>query len=109
MPAELKQLNITLQSEQFSSRHVTVVLDWMQATESIVYSYNIHVVPEVEVMFSGSTMAQLTLSYNTRYNVSVVATHLCRLASVFSSIELYYRKLSKYLCKMRLLSVYITY
>ena len=93
LPKELEQLNITLRSEQFSSRNVTVVLDWTQENEIVLYSYNIHVVPDVEVIFSGSTRAQLILSYNTQYNVSVIATHLCgSTSSVIASTELHYRK-----------------
>ena len=49
------------------------MLDW--APENGV-SYNVTSVPLAGVAFNGSTSVQLTLLYNTQYNVSILAT-LC--------------------------------
>ena len=54
---------------------VSVVLMWTQI--NWLYSYNVSVTPSVEMTFNGGTTVQLILSYNTQYNVSVVATHPC--------------------------------
>ena len=86
-------MNVTLQSELLSRLNVSVILEWTLPPESALYSYNISVVPQAsQLNFYGSTRAQLTLSYNTLYNVSVVARHLCGNASVATSIQLYYGK-----------------
>ena len=53
--------------------NVTVILEW---TPENGMSYNVSVVPQVAVRFTGDRSVQLTASYNTVYNVSVVAT-LC--------------------------------
>ena len=88
---ELVTVNVTLLSEDSSGIHnVTVVLEWIQ--ESILYLYSITVVPQVELKFIGSTRAQLILSYNILYNVSVVVTHLCGRMFVATFVELIYRK-----------------
>ena len=72
-----------------SARGVCVILEWIEE-DSIPYSYDIITSPPLEVTFNGSSTIQLTLSYNTLYNVSVVGTHPCVELSVTSFIELYY-------------------
>ena len=82
-------VTITVQSVQLLSEHVSIILEWSR--QNFFYSYNIVVEPQAELTFNGSTTVQLTLSYNTQYNVGVVATHLCgHVSSVVTSIELYY-------------------
>ena len=82
-------------SETFlSSAHgVHVILEWTEE-DSITYSYDIMISTSLplEETFNGSSKIQLTLSYNIRYNVSVVATHPCgHVSSIVASIELYYQ------------------
>ena len=84
-------VTITVHSVQLLSEYVSIILEWSR--QNFFYSYDIIIDPQAEaVSFSGSRMAQLTLSYNTLYNVSVVATHLCgRVSNVAAFIdELYY-------------------
>ena len=68
-------------SEQFSANSVAVTLEW---THKNGVSYSISVYPEVAVNFTGrnSTLcsAQLTFSYDIKYNISVVAS-LCEIYS----------------------------
>ena len=64
-----------MESEQFGTESVTANLEWEQEVDDIVF-YDVNVIPHVAIRFTGSTNVQLTLSYNTQYNVSVVAT-LC--------------------------------
>lgn len=61
-------------TELLGITNVTVILEWTQ--EDGVY-YNVSVVPPTASVFTGSTSLHLTVSYNTSYNVSVVATSFC--------------------------------
>ena len=88
-------INIHPFSKVFESNRVIVTLEWTQA--SSFHFYNVSVIPSqsVEVMSRGSTRVQLALSYNTQYNVSVVATHICgQTYRVTNLTELYYSKLN---------------
>ena len=60
--------------------------------EDTVLQYTFGVSPPVPVMFTGETSRQLTISYNTEYNLSVVAVAPCR-DDVTTSIRLNYSKL----------------
>ena len=61
-------------SEEYSADNVTVIVGW---TQQIGAAYTARVMPLVPFMVSGSTIHQLTLSYNTDYNLSVVAVTPC--------------------------------
>ena len=51
-------------------------------------SYSVSVDPEVEVInYSGKSSAQLILSYNTNYNVSVVASLCGKSSTTFTVIN----------------------
>ena len=67
---------------------VSVIL--MLSQLNWLYSYNVNVTPPVEMTFNGSTTVQLTLYYNTQYNVSVVATHPCVDRIITETSVLYY-------------------
>ena len=72
-----------------------MLLEWTQI--SSFHFYNVSVIPSqsVEVVSRGSTRIQLTLSYNTPYLVSVVATHFCgQTCGVTNFTELYYSGLT---------------
>ena len=87
----LEYSNITVESEQFFSEYVFVTITLELSRESTLYSLGIDVFPPVEI-FNGSTRVDLMLSYNTPYNVSVVATHPCGRMFVATFVELFYRK-----------------
>ena len=77
---------IHLESEEFGTEHVTVNLEWIKEDG---VDYRVMTIPQVAPIPSKMSMnAQLTLSYNISYNVSVVAT-LCGQTSA-DFIELYY-------------------
>ena len=57
-------INVSVYSEQFDSDGVTVTLAWMPAESSLV-SYTVSVVPQTAIIFNGSSVAQLTIPYNT--------------------------------------------
>ena len=60
-------------SEQFANETVTIFFTWtIEEIDGVLYS--ISVIPQATVMYDGPTNAQLTLSYNTSYNVSLIAT-----------------------------------
>ena len=85
---DLSQVIMKQLSQQFEPNAVRVTLDWT-TDEGFLYSYYFSTVPQIEHTFDGSTTVELTVPYNTLYNVSVEATHLCSLI-VTSFIELYY-------------------
>ena len=60
-------------SEQFRVKDISVTLEW---TRTNGVSYSIRVDPEVAVNYTGRNSAQITVSYNIKYNISVVAS-LC--------------------------------
>ena len=59
-------------SEVFDSGNVTVILQWNNLSE---VSYSVSVTPSVPSVTSTNTSAMLTVMYNTRYSVSIVATN----------------------------------
>lgn len=74
----LIQLNVTLLSEQFESSGTVVTLGWTAANLNLYY--NITINPHVEVMtlrYNQMSRAWLNLTYNTFYNVNVVASSSC--------------------------------
>ena len=79
MHAYTFQVNVTANSVQFGTESVTVILDW--TSEHPGASYNVSVVPQVPIMYTGNTRAQLNVLYNTLYDVSIVAT-LCAQSSI---------------------------
>ena len=60
-------------SREFEADRVRVTLEW---THKNGVSYAIRVDPEVNVSYSWRKSAQLVLPYNSKYNISVVAS-LC--------------------------------
>ena len=72
---------------QFGIDDVTIVLMWEQEDGT---SYNVSVHPNVNIRFTGNTMVELTsVSYNTSYMVSIVAT-LCGRNNYTAVIRLNY-------------------
>ena len=75
--------------EHYSAETVTITLEWSQG-EDILYDFTLLTSPQAEVQTNGSTStrAELILSYNTHYNVSVVAR--CGQNSTNDTLQLHY-------------------
>ena len=71
-------------SEEYSGDNVTVTVGW---TQQIGAAYTARVMPLVSFMVSGSIIHQLTLSYDTDYNLSVVAVTPCGNAISFIVLD----------------------
>ena len=82
------QVNISLLSEQFESDNVLVVLEWIQHDFHI---YNVSTVPQLEHYDVDHEIARihLNVSYNTFYNVTVIASSPCGQKSMSNFIGLY--------------------
>ena len=101
-------LSIRSHSEQFSSDGVTVNLEWTLLNSQVYYqqllrNVSINVDPQLSnVMFTGNMRVQLTLSYNTLYNVSVTQHSICQQLIIRTTfLELNYSKLylhNMYVC-----------
>jgi threonine synthase len=74
-------------SEEYSFDNVTVTVAW---TQQAVAMYDVRIVPLAPNVSTGNVNRQLTLSYNTVYNLSVVAVTPCGNATAF--IGLHYGK-----------------
>ena len=76
--------------EEFGVERVTILVNWTQPENPLV-SYNIRVDPTSGTMVTivDSTRANLTLSYNTPYNVTVVAD-FCGQRNATAQFELSY-------------------
>lgn len=77
-------------SEQFEREHINVLLEWNKINGGVLF--NVSTIPQVIGSFvpGSSTSHQLNVSYNTQYNVSIVAT-LCG-QNYMATIELNYGK-----------------
>ena len=74
--ANSPEIAIILLSEQFEKEHVSVLLEWSKMNGGVIF--NVFTTPQVIGSFAHgpSTSYRLNVSYNTQYNVSIVAT-LC--------------------------------
>jgi hypothetical protein len=88
-------------SEDFQMNFVAVTLEWV-ANNGV--SHVVYVTPERAINYTGKSSAQLSLSYNIEYNVSVVAS-LCGTAQAVSSV-INYSKLQRFI--RQLICEYIT-
>ena len=71
MLRHLPELNVRERHIEFETDGVTITLEWVE-----LYSVNVTVVPATQVNISRST-AQLTVTYDVMYNVSIMISHLC--------------------------------
>ena len=87
------QANVSVIDQHYSAETVTITLEWSQG-EDILYDFTVLTSPHTPVQTNGttSTRAQLVLSYNTQYNVSVV-TH-CGQNST-TTLQLHYGEKTK--------------
>ena len=68
---------------------VTVTLEWTQGNP--LYTYHVNTVPQtIPILFSGNANVTLRVSYNTLYNVSVLAEHLCGDSNITIFTQLFY-------------------
>ena len=90
-------------SEDFSSNRVTVTLEWTLLNSQSYYKQLLRNVsveadpPLSNVMFTGNMRAQLTLTYNTLYNVSVTQHSICQQLIRTKTLLLNYSKLDLYI------------
>ena len=91
-------LNIQLQSEEFLSERVVVLLEQTLSNSNHYQrllpnaSANVSPLTEVEIMFTGNMSIQLTLAYNTLYNVSITQPGICGRPNQTAFIKLNYSK-----------------
>ena len=84
---------LIITEEEFGMDGVAIGLHWTQESHgNLLASYNISTVPTIgaEVTMISNTKANLTVPYNTPYNVSVVAD-LCG-SQAITKIEIHYGK-----------------
>ena len=92
------QLDVQLLSERFSSDGISVVYQWNVSNVQIYHqqllgSVSITVVPNTMfIMYTGNRTLQLTLLYNTPYNVSLTQPGICGQPNHTASIALSYSK-----------------
>ena len=91
-------------SERFSSDRVTTVLEWTLSSSLIQYpqllqNVTVSIVPDSDlgwkccsVYYIGNTSVQLTLLYNSLYNVSIVQPATCEQLTQAALIDLKYSK-----------------
>ena len=81
---------------------VAVTLEWL-ASNGVYYA--VYVAPERAINYTGKSSAQLLLSYNIKYNVSVVAT-LCGTSQAVHCI-INYSKLQTFIMRATVLIIII--
>jgi hypothetical protein len=103
-------MRIRFCSEQFSSDAVTVALEWTLLDSQIYYqqllsNVSVNANPQLNnVIFTGNMRVQLTLSYNTLYNVNVTQHSACQQLIRTELLELDYGKVYIYYIILFLLS-----
>ena len=80
---------MNISDEQYEVDNVTITVKWAQL---LGVMYTIKVSPWVPLVYNGSTSLQLTISYNTDFNLSVEAIAPCR-DNITVSIRLQYGKI----------------
>ena len=87
------ELRIRNNSEEFGKDNVTLILEWTQ--ETVLASYALTVVSLDAGVFTrldGNTSVQLTLPYNTSFNVSIMKS-VCNQTLSSTTITLKYCKI----------------
>ena len=75
-------------SEEYQAKNVTVTVMWAPAELMNGITFSTKVSPSVSIILTGSTSRQLMISYNTEYNLSVVAITPC--GNAIASVTLNY-------------------
>ena len=81
---------MNISEEQYDADNVTVTVKWAQ---QVGITYAIEVSPWVPLIYNGSTSLQLTILYNTDFNLTVEAIAPCRDNNITVSIRLKYGNL----------------
>ena len=68
----------------FETNGITVILEWTYKNGA---SYSVNVDPEVDVDYTGQSSAQLSLSYDIKYNISVTASLCGRNSTSFRTLN----------------------
>ena len=76
-------------TESLDRDRVRVTLEWTQANQT-QYSYNISINQNIVTTALTETTFQLEASYDTSYNVSIIAILQCGQRIVTTTVELYY-------------------
>ena len=71
-------------SEVYGTNNVTVTMEWPQQLGAV---YNVIVVPLVPITPVSSGVGELTVSYNVKYNLSVVAVTPCGNTTAFIGLH----------------------
>lgn len=82
--------HMNISAQWFETNSIIVALDWAYKNGA---SYNVSVDPELAINYTGRSSAQLSLSYNIQYNVSITASLCGRNSTTFSALnycKLYY-------------------
>ena len=91
-----QEINVTLQLVMLESDGVIITLRWTgDRVHYLSHYYHIKVIPPIhptELNFTGRMSIQLKVSYDIKYNVTVVAVPLCGQSNVImtTSTELIY-------------------
>ena len=95
--ALISRLSIDSHSAQLMSDRITIILEWAVLLSQIYYqqllenvSINVIPDPEVTIVYTGNRTLQLTLAYNTLYNVSLTQPGICGQPKQTTFIELKY-------------------
>ena len=70
-------------SQWFETNSIIVVLKWTTKNGA---SYSVRVDPELGINYTERHSAQLLLSYNTKYNISITASLCGRNSTTFSAL-----------------------
>jgi hypothetical protein len=75
---------------EFGINSIVMFITWTQSRNfNNNIAYFITAIPQVIVMFINTTSAQLRVSYNTQYAISITAT-LCGLSNATTIVTLHY-------------------
>ena len=67
---------LSILEEYYGAENVRVTVEWALAQAGVIYSFRIS--PLIPIILTGGSSLQVTIFYNTLYNLSVVATAVCR-------------------------------
>ena len=90
-PARALGPTAIITSEEFGSDNVTITVEWTLEEGA---TYQIIVVPQISINFTGGSSIQLILPYNINYNLSLETALPCH--QTHSYVRLFYGKFNDY-------------
>ena len=72
-------------SEEYVADNVTVTVEWAEQLYTLVYYARVS--PLAPIKFTGSASHELTISYNTEYNLSIEVVTPCGNATIFTRLN----------------------